>query len=395
VISNSEIYGIKIMFLVKVILALFITSLSSCDRNKESKTPPPLVTVAKVIKETIPIYQNYVGNTQSVRSVDISARVEGFLVERAFEDGADVEEGDLLFVIDPRQYQAEQDSAIAQLEENEASLRYAKEQVKRYKPLVEKDFITQDQFDQYVTAVDEAKAAVEADKAAIKLAELNLSYCRMYAPFDGRIGKRQFDVGNVVGATSGFGEVTTLATVVQLDPTYVYFSPSELELPQIMKQKRDDGLEVSVVLSDGSIHPHKGKVDFIDNTVDPATGTIVLRAVIPNPEKTLLPGQYAEVRLLLGTKSNALLVPEQAIQEYQGGSYVYIVGKDNKVESRDVVPGERYRGMTEIEKGLALGEQVIIEGLQKVKPGTLVQTKLAEFNDTSKEPIDPAQPIKK
>jgi RND family efflux transporter MFP subunit len=117
--------------------------------------------------------------------------------------------------------------------------------------------------------------------------------------------------------------------------------------------------------------------------------------VIPNPEKTLLPGQYAEVRLLLGSKSIALLVPEQAIQEYQGGSYVYIVGKDNKVESRDVVPGERYRGMTEIEKGLALGEQVIIEGLQKVKPGTLVQTKLAEFNDTSKEPIDPAQPIKK
>lgn len=394
-IRNSRINRFKIRFILIFFFALVITSLFSCDRNKESKSPPPTVTVAKVIKDTIPLYLDYVGNTQSVRSVDISARVEGFLVERAFKDGADVKKGDLLFVIDPRQYQAELDRAIAQLEEDEAALKYAREQVKRYKPLVEKDYITQDQFDQYVTAVNEAEAAVEADKAAIKLAQLNLSYCRMSAPFDGRIGQRLVDVGNVVGSTQGFGATTALATIVQLDPIYAYFSPSELELPKIMKQNKENGLEVSVVLSDGSTHPHKGKVDFVNNTVDPATGTIVLRAVIPNPERTLLPGQYAEVRLLLGTKSDALLVPEQSIQEDQGGPFVYIVGKNNTVGSRDVVPGERYRGMIEIEKGVTLGEQVIIEGLQKVKPGTLVKTKTAESSSSPKEPMDSAQPIKK
>jgi membrane fusion protein, multidrug efflux system len=332
---------------VDCLLLVFIISIPlfhlGCKGKKESTTPPaPSVTVAKVTEKTIPIYLNYVGTTESIRSVNISARVEGFLVDRAFQDGADVNQGDLLFVIDPREYEAQLESAKARLSQDEAALRYAREQVERYKPLVDKDFITRDQFDQYVTEVEEARAAVEADKAAIKLAELNLSYCRMYAPFDGRIGQRQVDVGNLVGAGLAGGTATTLATIVQLDPIYVYFSPSQRDLPEILRKRHDGDLRVKIVLPDESLHPQDGTVDFVDNTVDVATSTILMRSIVPNPEKDLLPGQFTKVRLLLKMKPDALLVPEQAVGEDQGGSYVYVVNDANKVESRSVELGTTY-----------------------------------------------------
>lgn len=376
---------------------MYITStlflIVGCERKQE-QAAPPVVTVAKVTQMTVPIYLNYVGTTQSVRSVDIVARVEGFLWERHFVDGADVKEGDLLFVIDPRQYQASLDNARGQLAEDEAALAYAREQVERYRPLAEKQFITRDAFDQYVTKVKEAEAAVEADRAAVKLAELNLSYCRMYAPSDGRIGQRQVDVGNVVGSTQGFGQTTGLANIVQLDPIYVYFSPTERDLPEILRKRNEGDLLVTVILPDESIHPHQGKVDFIDNTVDSTTATITMRGVVPNPEKTLLPGQYAKVRVLLTTEPNAIVVPEQAVSEDQDGLYVLVVGQDNKVENRRVVVGTTYNGMRVIEDGVKPGELVIMEGLQKVKPGSLVQTKLASSEDISKRPVVSPSPSK-
>jgi multidrug efflux system membrane fusion protein len=378
---------------VIICLASSISLISGCDRKQE-RAPSSVVTVARVEEMTVPIYLNYVGNTQAVRSVDIVARVEGFLWERNFTDGADVKEGDLLFVIDPRQYQAALDNARGQLAEDEAALAYAREQVERYRPLAEKQYITRDAFDQYVTKVKEAEAAVKADRANVKLAELNLSYCRMYAPFDGRIGQRLVDVGNVVGSTQGFGATTKLATLVQLDPIYVYFSPTERDLPEILRKRNEGDLLATVILPDESIHPHQGKVDFIDNTVDSTTATITMRAVVPNPEKILLPGQYAKIRLLLTTKPNAIVVPEQAVSEDQEGLYVLVVGQDNKVEERSVVAGTAYNGMRVIEDGVKPGELVIIEGLQKVKPGSLVQTKLASFEDAPKSPLVSPQPSK-
>lgn len=366
---------------------------AGCDRKQE-QAAIPVVTVANVTQMTVPIYLNYVGTTQSVRSVDIVARVEGFLWERHFVDGADVKEGDLLFFIDPRQYQASLDNAHGQLAEDEAALAYAREQVERYRPLAEKQYITRDAFDQYVTKVKEAEAAVEADRAAVRLAELNLSYCKMYAPFNGRIGQRQVDVGNVVGSTQGFGQTTGLANIVQLDPIYVYFSPTERDLPEILRKRNEGDLLVTVILPDESIHPHQGKVDFIDNTVDSTTATITMRAVVPNPEKMLLPGQYAKVRVLLTTDPNAIVVPEQAVSEDQHGLYVLVVGNDNKVEERKVEAGTIYNGMRVIENGVKQDELVITEGLQKVKPGSLVQTKLASSEDILKRPVVSPSPSK-
>jgi multidrug efflux system membrane fusion protein len=380
---------------LSLIILICSISLFSCDRKKDAGTPlAPVVTVADVTKETIPVYLNYVGNTQSVRSVDISARVEGFLIERTFEDGADVKEGDLLFVIDPRQYKAQLDNAIAELARDKASLKYAREQVRRYKPLVEKDFITKDQFDQYVTSMEEFRAAVEADKAAIKLAELDLSYCRMYAPFDGRIGQRQVDVGNVVGVQAGFGQVTTLATLVQLDPIYVYFSPGQRDLPEILNKRKKGELKVSIVLPDGTVPPRSGVVDFVNNTVDLSTSTILMRAIVPNPEKKLLPGQFTQVRLLLKMQPNALLVPAQAVAEDQGGSYVYVVDEENKVEHRSVKLGTTYGGKREITHGVSFGERVIIDGLQKVRPGITVKPKLASAISGSNGSKATGKPLK-
>jgi len=392
--KNNESLKIK-NYLFLVFLMVIPTLFLNCKGKKDAPAPPsPSVTVAKVTQETIPIYLNYVGNTQSVRSVDITARVEGFLIERAFEDGADVNQGDLLLVIDPREFEAQLDQAVAQLESDEAALKYAREQVTRYRPLVDKDFITRDQFDHYVTEVEEAKAAVDADKAAIKLAELNLSYCRMYAPFDGRIGQRQVDVGNLVGAGLAGGTATTLANIVQLDPIYVYFSPSERDLPEILRKRQDGELKVKIVLPDESLHPHDGNVDFVNNTVDVSTSTILIRAIVPNPKKNLLPGQFSQVRLLLKMQPDALLVPEQAVGESQGGSYVYVVNKEDKVEDRSIELGTTYKGKREIKKGVSLGERVIIDGLQKVRAGITVQPKFASSKNGPKNPQASPQPQK-
>ena len=361
----------SIIFLFAII-ALFTGGLPGCGKNdKDAKTPEMTVTVAESKSETVPIYLDYVGVLQSIESVDINARVEGFLVERAFQDGADVEEGDLLFVIDPRPFMAALEAAKAQLNENLASLKYAREQVVRYKPLVEKDYITKDSYDDYVTQAKEAQAVVEASRADVVQAELNLSYCTMNAPFDGRIGRRLVDVGNLVG--SG-GEATLLATIVQLDPIYVYFNVAERDIPEVLKQQNNKPLTFSIILPDESKHPEDGTIDFVDNQVDVTTGTITVRGIVGNSSKTILPGQYVKVKLLLKEQPDTIVVPSQAVGDQQGDLFVFVVGKDNKVEFKNVTAGSSYNDMRIIEKGLSAGEKVVVSGQQKLKPGMTVKT---------------------
>jgi len=369
--TNTDISSISFVFVVALI-AIFTMNLTSCGKSDKDKAAPEMtVTIAQAKSETVPLYLDYVGTLQSIESVDINARVEGFLVERAFKDGADVKQGDLLFVIDPRPFEAALLAAEAQLAEDLASLSYAREQVSRYKPLVEKDYITRDAYDEYRTQAIEAQAVVEADRANVVQAELNLSYCTMYAPFDGRIGRRLVDVGNLVGAG---GEATLLATIVQLDPIYIYFNVAERDIPEILKQQNIKPLTFSIVLPDESKHPQDGTIDFVDNQVDVTTGTITLRGIVPNTAKTLLPGQYAKVQLLLEQQPNTIVVPSQAVGEQQGDTYVYVVGSDNKVEFRKVTAGSSYGEIRIVEKGLKAGEKVIVNGLQKVKPGITVKT---------------------
>jgi len=367
-------------FMPRAHSVFFVTALSliaafpfwGCKKNQKQPPPPPppTVTVEKVVLQTVPVHLNYVATTESVKVVDIRARVEGFLEQRRFVEGADVKKGDLVYVIERAPYQAELEKSLAQLAKDEAALAFALEQVERYEPLAEQDFVTREKLDDYKTQAKEAAAAVEADRARIKKDRLNLSYCTMVAPLDGRIGRTLVNVGNLVGAG---GEDTKLATIVQLDPIYAYFSPSEKDLRLILKYRRQTDIPVDIILSDGSKHPYPGKVDFIDNTADPQANTINMRTVIANPEKTLLPGIYVQASLYLCDVKDAPLITEKAIAEDQTGMYVYVVGKDNKVEKRTVQIGFLYDHRKIVWKGLKAGERVITEGLQMVRPGMAVQ----------------------
>ncbi|MCF8085079.1 MAG: efflux RND transporter periplasmic adaptor subunit [Deltaproteobacteria bacterium] len=373
------------LFILVSLSLLAPVCLTGCKKEKQQprKASTPVVTVEPVELKTVPVYLHYVATTQAVKTVTLKARVEGFLMERRFTEGADVEKGALVFVIERAPYEAALEKYKAQLEKDKAALAFAREQVDRYRPLAQEDFVTRETLDNYVTRMKEAAAAVEADRAMIKQAELDLSYCTMYAPIQGRIGRTLVNVGNLVGAG---GQDTQLATIVQLDPIYAYFSPSEKDFRQILKYRKCKDMPVDIILSDGSTHPHSGKVDFIDNTADPQANTINMRAVVPNPEETLLPGIYVQARVYLCDVSDTPVITEKAIAEDQTGSYVYVVGKDNKVEKRSIQTGFVYNRQKIIWKGLKKGERIITEGLQMVRPGMTVQPQEPPVKEQGKAP---------
>ncbi|MFA4873921.1 MAG: efflux RND transporter periplasmic adaptor subunit [bacterium] len=335
----------------------------------------PAVIVDLAERKSVPYTQDFVANTVALSIVDIRARVEGFLTQKAFEEGADVNEGALIFEIDEAPFKAKLDQAQAQLAQDEAALAFANEQVRRYAPLADKDYVSREDYDNYRTKADEAKAAVEADRAAVEQANLNLGYCKMYSPISGRVGRMLVNVGNLVGAG---GQDTKLAVIVQLDPMYVYFAPSSRDAAAIIDKREKGKVEVEVLMPDGKPFEHKGVIDFVDNTVDQKTSTVSMRAVVPNPEKTLLPGLYLQARVELGVHPDAVLVPEQAIAEDQQGDYVMIVKDDNTVEQRHITAGDRIEGARIVDKGIDGGESVIISGLQLVRPGSQVIPRLAK-----------------
>jgi RND family efflux transporter MFP subunit len=338
----------------------------------------PTVTVAKVKKETVPVYIDFVGNTVSKKTVDIRARVEGFLAKRNFVEGDDVKKGDLLYVIDKRPFEASLAQAKGQLARDQASLAFALEQVKRYKPLAEKDYVSQESYDNYVTQANELKAAVKSDRAAVKQAELNLSWCTMYAPFSGRIGRTLVNVGNLVGAA---GQDTKLATLVMLDPIFVYFSPSDEQYYTIMKYMEKGDLKVEITLADGTKFEPEGTLNFVDNEVNNNTSTVAMRGIFRNPTKSLLPGVYVDTKLYLD-KTEALLIPEKALSVDQGGQFVMIVKSNDEVRRSYVETGAPYGEWRAITKGVKEGEEVIVEGQVMVQVGTKVHTKDMAVGDT-------------
>ena len=366
---------------------LVILCTAGCKKKEEAPPPPPVVTVAPVQKETVPVYLSYIGSTASVRTVDIRARVEGFLDVRNFVEGDDVTEGQILYIIDQRPFEAALAKSRAQLAKDRAAAGFAKVQMERYRDLVKDDFVSREKYDDWRTQYEEAVAAVALDKAQIVKDELNLSWCTMYAPLDGRIGATLVHVGNLVGT---IGNDTKLATIVKLDPIWVYFSPSVEDLATIRKYQKEKNPPVEIVLQDGSKHAYTGKLDFTNNQADQSTSTVALRAVVPNPEKTLLPGEYVTARLFLMNAPNTILVLKQAVSEDQRGTYVYIVDEQNKVEYRAVEVTFDYKKYRVVEKGLTGDEMVIIDGQQKVRAGMTVQVKKQSKGEAASPPADPA-----
>jgi len=361
----------------------------------------------------------FIGRTLGTETVDLMARVEGFLIDAPFQEGSVVHKGQVLFRIDPRVYQAKVqsakaqlakaevdlerardnvrvDSSTAQVTQAEANLNKANQDVKRLEPLAKEQAVPQQDLDDAIakqkvaladmdvrqanlkdtklaqnTGIRDAQANIEAAKAALKQAELDLSYCTITSPINGIVGRREVDVGNLVGR----GQPTKLATVSTVNPIKVTFAVAEAEYLTLARKGKGNffGRPIAeLYLSDNSKFPYKGKLTAGERTVDEKTGTLQIQSEFPNPDNLIRPGQFARIQLPIGTLPNALLIPQRAVSDLQSAKVVYVVGPENKVQMRTVQLGPRYEGKYVITEGLKAGEKVIVEGFQKVRPGSPV-----------------------
>ncbi|MDB5531705.1 MAG: efflux transporter periplasmic adaptor subunit [Hyphomicrobiales bacterium] len=325
------------------------------------------VPVIKVAKKTIPIYLEYAARTESIRNIALQAKASGYIQKQHVADGADVKKGDLIYTIDPRDYQAALDQVKAQLQRDTAALEYAKANLDRGSSLAKSGYLAQDTFDQRTSALRQAEAAIAMDEATVRTAEINLSYTEIRAPFDGRLGRNQAPIGTLVNVGG-----TPLNTLVQLSPIYVSFNPSETDLTEIQAARAAGNIVADVFLHGEKDSHHKGMLTFLDNAVDRATGTIVARATIENADLSLLPGQFVRIRLAVREQPNALLIPQTALGSNQLGKYVYVVGEGNKADLRLVSLGPTEGNLVTILKGVSEGDQIINGNLQKIGPGAPV-----------------------
>lgn len=411
--------------LILAALLIASTSCKSKSAQNAAQPTPPTVVVAAVSQRTVPIYSEYVGQTRADNTVELRARVEGVLQKVYFREGAPVRKGQLLFTIDKRPFEAALQSAKAlaaksvadlaqaqqrtdvlqaqaELADAQAVLTRADRDVERLAPLAKEKAVTEQDLDAALAAqksarasvdarranltnleaavkytIERAKAEVSAANARVIQAGLELSYCDIYSPLSGIIGFLQVDEGNLVGRV----DATLLATVSASDPLLVNFNVSEIEYLKLTEPetagKRAGEFRFDLLLSDESVHPHQGTFRVLDRTVDPQTGTMKVEATFPNPGSYLRPGQFARVRVAIAEKQNAILVPQRAIQELQGAKTVMVVDQENKVAIRTIKLGDKVDKEVVVVDGLNAGERVIVEGMQKVRPGSQVNPQIA------------------
>ena len=356
--------------------------LTGCEKpEQKAKIPPPSVVVSEVKQETVPIVMQVAGTVQPVKTVQIVPRVSGYIFERNFIEGTNVTEGDPLYLIDPRPYQAKLDSLKAQLEQHQASLKFWSSEAARYTRLAKQGAGSVEDKEKAVAKKAEVKASIDEDKANIENAELDLSFTRITAPFNGRIEDTLAYVGDLVHK-----QQTELTTVVQIDPIYVISNISREQVYRVQQLQKqglaptaENEFSAELVMPDGKLYAHQGSLDYISALIDPATDTLKVRFEFQNPkkgnERSLIPGQYIPLRMIVGHQPDALLIPEKALLQTQEGTYVYVVDKDNKVEKRMITTGASHKQQWIVNKGLDKGERVISDGLQKVRPGMVVNIK--------------------
>ena len=419
---------------VSLAVSIVLINLAGCGNKGQhsaaAQPPPPTVVVASVTQKTVPIYSEYVGQTRADDTVELRARVEGVLQKVYFKEGAGVKKGQLLFTIDKRPFEAALQSAKAlaakavsdlaqaqqrtdvlqaqaQLAEAEAVLVRADQDVTRLAPLAKEKAVTEQDLDAAVAqqkaakatvdarkanlsnleaavkyTIERAKAEVSASNARVTQAQLDLGYCDIHSPINGVIGFLQVDEGNLVGRT----DATLLATVSASDPLLVDFSVSEIEYLKLTDPEtaghRAGNLRFDLVLSDESMHPYQGTFRVLDRTVDPTTGTLKVEATFPNPGSYLRPGQFARLRVAVAERENAILIPQRAIQELQGAKTVMVVDEQNTVALRTIKLGDKADKEVVVLEGLKPGERVIVEGMQKVRPGSQVNPETAQQAST-------------
>ncbi|MGA2201584.1 MAG: efflux RND transporter periplasmic adaptor subunit [Terriglobales bacterium] len=367
---------------------LLLLTATACGRGNvhaAATTPVPEVRVAPVIQQDVPVYSEWVATLDGYVNAQIRPQVSGYIIKQDYKEGSLVGKGQVLFEIDPRPFQAALDRAKGELAQAQAQLGKSALDVERDTPLAEARAIAKSQLDNENQAKLGAQAAVESAKAAVEQAELNLEWTKVTSLVDGIAGIAQVQMGNLVGPNS------ILTSVSQVEPIKAYFPISEQEY--LHAQQKDGaissghaigffGNSLELILADGSIYPHKGKILLADRQVDPNTGTIRIVAAFPNPGNILRPGQYGRVRVETNMKKGALLLPQSAVTQSQGSYQVAVVGSDNKVSIRTVKPGETVGTMWVIDEGLKPGEQVAVEGLQRLRDGTLVTPKPAQLSPT-------------
>jgi len=361
--------GFFIGILGFLLLAFFSSGCSDEKSNKPAAASIP-VTVSMAIQKTVPVQLRAIGNVQAYSTVTIKSKIGGELVRVHFTEGQDVKKGDFLFTIDPRPYEAALKQAEANLERDLAHAKHAREDARRYESLIQKGVVPQQQYDKFRTDADALEATVIADRAAVENAKIQLGYCSIHSPIDGRTGSLIVHQGNHIKA-----EDINLVVINQIIPIDVTFSVPEQFLSEIKKFMASRKLQVEALVPMNEERPERGGITFIDNAVDTNTGTIRLKGTFANHEKKLWPGQFVNVVLTLATEPNAIVVPSQAIQTGQEGQYVFVVKSDLTVESRPVVAGRTVDTETVVQKGLNRDEKVVTDGQLLLYPGARVEIK--------------------
>lgn len=367
----------------QAVLLVFLVA-AGCHTRPAAPAPavPPKVTVSRPVQRKIADTRDFTGRIEAVETADIRARVRGFLQKVHFKEGVEVKQGDLLYEIDPRTFQADVERAQAEAEKLEAQLRLSTSEAERATRLRGTQAVSQEEYTQRVAARDTARAALAQSKAALESARLELSFTQIRAPIAGRIGRTLVTEGNLVG----FNEPTLLTSIVRTDPMYVVFEAPEQDFLDYQKRVREQGVAtaadakvpVYVGLANEEGRPHEGIINFRDNRVDPGTGTMLIRGELPNPQRVLVPGLYARIRVPVSARRLRLLVPEAALAADQRGQYVFVVQDDNTVAQRHVKTGQREGEFIILESGLKPEEWVIVNGIQRARPGAPVAPERVE-----------------
>jgi multidrug efflux system membrane fusion protein len=350
---------------------VLIATLAACNRNAAAPhgggmPPPPDVSVATVVSKPVRQWDAFTGRVAAIDAVDVRARVSGYVQRIAFKEGDEVKQGELLFVIDPRPYKAALDNAAAQLDRARAAVRLAQAQDKRAQSLIKSGAISRDDYDRSSATLAQANADVRAAEAALATAKLNLEYTEVRSPIAGRVGRALLTLGNLAQA-----DQTLLTSVVSQDPVYVYFQPDEqtfLRYSALARkgERASSANPVRVGLANDDGFPYSGTVNFVNNQIDPATGTISARAVVPNPDRVFVPGLYARVQLEGSGEFKAMLVDDKAVLTDQDRKYVFVLGPENKAMRKDVTLGGMVEGLRVVQSGLEPTDKVIVAGLQKI-----------------------------
>ncbi len=354
-----------------------VFALAACGHSEPPPPPPPQVGVVTVHAQSVPLVRDFVGRLAATRVAQVRTRVTGIVLQRVYTEGTDVKAGDVLFRIDPAPLQATLRSQQGLYAQADAAAHDDEAKAKRMRELATRGVIARQDLDDAVAAAESARAAATAAQANVENARINLGYATITAPIAGRAGMANVTEGALVSPT----DANPLTTVQQIDPVYVEFSQPMAEVETLRGAQKSGDLQlaapgrarVEVVLPDGSVYPHAGTLNFADLAVDPQTGAVSLRAIVPNPERTLLPGMFVKLRLTLGMRHHAMEVPQAAVQRDAQGAYLYVVGANDVVSSRRVVLDGQRGSQWVVESGLDDGDRVIVSGVQKTQPGSKVQ----------------------